>query len=102
MGDTDTIDYLLEVDTNNHLPSLILSSPPSPVNTHAEYSNNGLPDRTFSSEASANILNSRDYHAFEEIKVRERVSFSRKVRGDDEEDHDYIVSDSEHENCASD
>ncbi|GBN44639.1 hypothetical protein AVEN_146231-1 [Araneus ventricosus] len=31
-SDTDTIDkdYLLEVDTNNHLPSLILSSPPNP------------------------------------------------------------------------
>ncbi|GBL72565.1 hypothetical protein AVEN_127835-1 [Araneus ventricosus] len=50
-NDTNTIDndYLLEVDTNNHLPSLILLSPPDSVNTRAESSNNGLPYHTSSS-----------------------------------------------------
>ncbi|GBN44633.1 hypothetical protein AVEN_146227-1 [Araneus ventricosus] len=55
---------------------------------------NGLPDSTFSSEAGASNCNSRDYHAFEDIV--------KKSEGDDEDDYDYIVSNSELENCASD
>ncbi|GBM31417.1 hypothetical protein AVEN_98512-1 [Araneus ventricosus] len=48
-SDSDTIDYgyHLEVNTNNHLPSLILSSPPAPASAHAGSSNNGLPDQTY-------------------------------------------------------
>ncbi|GBM53164.1 hypothetical protein AVEN_90414-1 [Araneus ventricosus] len=93
-SDTIDYDYLNEINTNNHPPSLMLSPPSAPVSAHAECSNKGLPDQSYSSEAGPRNYNPFDYHAFED--------FLRESERDDEDDPDYILSDSELENCASD
>ncbi|GBL81729.1 hypothetical protein AVEN_93502-1 [Araneus ventricosus] len=78
----------IEIDDSDAEPDYVAND------AHSECSNNGLPDQPYSSEAGPSNYNPRDYHGFED--------FLRESDGDDEDDPDYILSDSELENYASD